>query len=644
MAFRRQVKNFVKNYSDAEIKVREATSNDPWGPSSSLMLDISDLTFNTVSLSEIMNMLWQRLGDRGKNWRHVYKSLTLMDYLIKNGSKRVILHCREGFCNLQTLKDFQHIDEAGKDQGYYIREKSKQLMALLMDEQLLYKEREVARRTRRRTCSTAFPKRLPGAGNSPTACASAPTPENPASEKKHKRPKIASLRSKKNASKAGLKQEQCQDTQLPAGTALSQESLPLVFSAWKSTEDLMVFYDDDPKPLLPTVPPSVVSSSARFSAGAAEVCKLQDTGAVPARSGKSESPQVAVTLDRRSDGTDTDAVTENPLPVPPDEQVAAGSCEARAALPASWYSSKEEFISSNLKISKSDSAFYDRASVETLYVSPSFKTFDPVKEKVMDKDCERPAEPSTVQMVDESQPCTTTVRDSPPGTGAVLQWLRGARRSPATRSWSPRLASMSSETLSTTSEGTSSLSTLSLSSPESASPEKSAQLLHPLLAGPSFWTLPHEQPSSTSRKDGAAPAQARCPFAPESPTSSANDENGNPDPGEAPPGSSDSNKQMSRLTSSTWVELSTQNLDCFTSLSCSSFQTTRSSPRDPEANSSIKVLLGEVRNAIARLHEDLSLVIQELTVVNSHLLSMSGSGPGGEGGEGGEGEGGSPLL
>uniref|UniRef100_A0A8C9HB16 ENTH domain-containing protein n=1 Tax=Piliocolobus tephrosceles TaxID=591936 RepID=A0A8C9HB16_9PRIM len=117
MAFRRQVKNFVKNYSDAEIKVREATSNDPWGPSSSLMLDISDLTFNTISLSEIMNMLWHRLNDHGKNWRHVYKSLTLMDYLIKNGSKKVVQHCREGFCNLQTLKDFQHIDEAGKDQG-----------------------------------------------------------------------------------------------------------------------------------------------------------------------------------------------------------------------------------------------------------------------------------------------------------------------------------------------------------------------------------------------------------------------------------------------------------------------------------------------------------------------------------------------
>ncbi|KAL1767216.1 hypothetical protein HispidOSU_006247 [Sigmodon hispidus] len=161
MAFRRQVKNFVKNYSEAEIKVREATSNDPWGPSSSLMLAISDMTFNAVSLSEIMHMMWQRLSDHGKNWRHVYKSLALMEYLIKNGSKKVIQSCREGLCNLQMLKDFQHIDEAGKDQGRYIREKSKQVITLLMDEQLLFKERKVASWTRQRTSySMTFPSRV----------------------------------------------------------------------------------------------------------------------------------------------------------------------------------------------------------------------------------------------------------------------------------------------------------------------------------------------------------------------------------------------------------------------------------------------------------------------------------------------------
>ena len=81
--------------------------------------------------------------------------------------------------------------------GYYIREKSKQVITLLMDEQLLHREREVACRTRRRTSySMTFPKRLPGTGNSPTACASAPTPEIPVSEKKNKLLKVARLHNK----------------------------------------------------------------------------------------------------------------------------------------------------------------------------------------------------------------------------------------------------------------------------------------------------------------------------------------------------------------------------------------------------------------------------------------------------------------
>uniref|UniRef100_A0A3B4FR36 ENTH domain-containing protein n=1 Tax=Pundamilia nyererei TaxID=303518 RepID=A0A3B4FR36_9CICH len=86
-SIRRQMKNMVNNYTEAEIKVREATSNDPWGPSSSLMAEIADLTFNVVAFTEVMGMVWKRLNDHGKNWRHVYKALTLLDYLIKTGSE-----------------------------------------------------------------------------------------------------------------------------------------------------------------------------------------------------------------------------------------------------------------------------------------------------------------------------------------------------------------------------------------------------------------------------------------------------------------------------------------------------------------------------------------------------------------------------
>lgn len=53
---RRNVKNVVKNYSEAQVKVREATSNDPWGPSGTLMGEIADLTYNVVAFSEIMQV------------------------------------------------------------------------------------------------------------------------------------------------------------------------------------------------------------------------------------------------------------------------------------------------------------------------------------------------------------------------------------------------------------------------------------------------------------------------------------------------------------------------------------------------------------------------------------------------------------
>ncbi|XP_061888436.1 epsin-2 isoform X3 [Entelurus aequoreus] len=149
-ALRRQVKNIVHNYSEAEIKVREATSNDPWGPSSSLMSEIADLTFNVVAFAEVMGMVWKRLNDSGKNWRHVYKALTLLDYLLKTGSERVAQQCRENAFTIQTLRDFQYVDRDGRDQGANVREKARQLVCLLRDDERLRQERSQALKTKER--------------------------------------------------------------------------------------------------------------------------------------------------------------------------------------------------------------------------------------------------------------------------------------------------------------------------------------------------------------------------------------------------------------------------------------------------------------------------------------------------------------
>ncbi|KAG8041211.1 hypothetical protein G9C98_002199 [Cotesia typhae] len=122
--------------------VRKATSNDPWGPTSTLMAEIADLTYNVVAFTEIMQMLWKRLNDHGKNWRHVYKALIVLDYLIKTGSEKVAQQCKENIFAIQTLKDFQYMDGI-KDQGINVREKAKQLVALLKDDERLRNEPEL---------------------------------------------------------------------------------------------------------------------------------------------------------------------------------------------------------------------------------------------------------------------------------------------------------------------------------------------------------------------------------------------------------------------------------------------------------------------------------------------------------------------
>lgn len=159
----RNMRNVVHNYTEVEIKVREATSNDPWGPSSSIMAEISDLTYQVQPFPEIMAMLWKRLSDHGKNWRHVYKSLMLLDYLVKTGSERVAAQCKENIYCITTLKDFQFVDRDGKDQGANVRERAKQLVSLLQDEDRLRSEREKSLKNKER-----FSKSTTGIGSHST--------------------------------------------------------------------------------------------------------------------------------------------------------------------------------------------------------------------------------------------------------------------------------------------------------------------------------------------------------------------------------------------------------------------------------------------------------------------------------------------
>lgn len=72
---------------------------------------------STGMFYEIMDMLDKRLNDKGKNWRHVLKSLKVLDYCLHEGSELVVTWARKNIYIIKTLREFQYVDEDGRDVG-----------------------------------------------------------------------------------------------------------------------------------------------------------------------------------------------------------------------------------------------------------------------------------------------------------------------------------------------------------------------------------------------------------------------------------------------------------------------------------------------------------------------------------------------
>ncbi|KAJ1820138.1 Epsin-3, clathrin recruitment and traffic between the Golgi and endosome, partial [Coemansia sp. RSA 2599] len=161
-----KVKNVVMNYTEYEIKVHEATGPEPWGASSTLMREIADATIDRKHCDEIMSAIYMRFNDTDPhNWRQVYKALQLLEFLIKNGSERVVDEIRSHITIVKMLKNFHHIDANGKDQGINVRQRSKEIVDLIQNSERLREERKKAKDNRGKYGGFAGGSRTTGFGS-----------------------------------------------------------------------------------------------------------------------------------------------------------------------------------------------------------------------------------------------------------------------------------------------------------------------------------------------------------------------------------------------------------------------------------------------------------------------------------------------
>uniref|UniRef100_A0A803LBG8 ENTH domain-containing protein n=1 Tax=Chenopodium quinoa TaxID=63459 RepID=A0A803LBG8_CHEQI len=128
---KREVNLKVLKVPEIEQKVLDATDNEPWGPHGSALAEIAVATKKFSECQMVMNVLWTRLGETGKDWRYVYKALAVIEYLISNGSERAVDEIIEHTFQISSLASFEYVEPNGKDVGINVRKKAENIVALL---------------------------------------------------------------------------------------------------------------------------------------------------------------------------------------------------------------------------------------------------------------------------------------------------------------------------------------------------------------------------------------------------------------------------------------------------------------------------------------------------------------------------------
>ncbi|XP_015885107.1 clathrin interactor EPSIN 1 isoform X1 [Ziziphus jujuba] len=141
---KREVNLKVLKVPEIEQKVLDATDNEPWGPHGSALAEIAQATKKFTECQMVMNVLWTRLGETGKDWRYVYKALAVIEYLVAHGSERAIDDIIEHTFQISSLSSFEYVEPSGKDMGLNVRKKAETIVALLNNKDKIQEVRNKA--------------------------------------------------------------------------------------------------------------------------------------------------------------------------------------------------------------------------------------------------------------------------------------------------------------------------------------------------------------------------------------------------------------------------------------------------------------------------------------------------------------------
>lgn len=131
----------LMNVSELEKCLKEALYTDTVGCPESILYDISQATYHPGFLDRILKAIWKCIHSRASKVRRIQKGLSLLHYLVINGSERcisdILLHM-DDINSLHKLK----FSQANREIGALIKEKAVKLTSLICDTEALHAKRK----------------------------------------------------------------------------------------------------------------------------------------------------------------------------------------------------------------------------------------------------------------------------------------------------------------------------------------------------------------------------------------------------------------------------------------------------------------------------------------------------------------------
>lgn len=120
-------------HSPVELAIRNATLNDPWGPTGLQLNDLAKLTYTPQHLQTLVAMLTKRLSPQLKHWRGVLKLLTVVQFCLQAGLDAFVEWVtRAEHQVVEPLQRYRVSDFNGQEQGHTIRSKARQISRLVL--------------------------------------------------------------------------------------------------------------------------------------------------------------------------------------------------------------------------------------------------------------------------------------------------------------------------------------------------------------------------------------------------------------------------------------------------------------------------------------------------------------------------------